>query len=167
VIATQAIEAGVEHLRETVVHGAGPWALTCSAIRKMQPLRVSGATGQAEVHWIDVKVEPAPYLDEELIAAQGLLQGLDDVGIEALNTVKPPPRHAVCQVLRRRDVMDLVRHYARLGRQRSRCVGVHSGADDRDVSVLWREQAGERAPSMSRPIQMSYAPSGLRLVPAS
>lgn len=105
VVATQAIEAGVDISSQTLFTELAPWA---SLVQRFGRCNRRGEYDQATVWWIDiagVTDEALPYEADILADARERLRSLDHVDPDSLPTVddaRPPS-----QVLRRRDLFNL------------------------------------------------------------
>ena len=156
VVATQAIEAGIDVSAKTLITELAPWP---SLIQRFGRCNRRGEYLDARIYWIDVDDGHAgsalPYDGEALAESRRLLakaQSLGGAGPAILQGIAYAPPKETRPVLRRRDLLDLfdttpdiagfdidVSRYIRDG-------------DDSDVLVYWRD-FGEEAPQagMSRP----------------
>lgn len=149
VIATQAIEAGVDISATTLFTELAPWS---SLVQRFGRCNRRGKCGtgelpEAQVLWIDIdtsddkkaKELALPYAIEELGTAHAYLTGLSDVGQKSLESVVHKEPQRIDHTLRRRDLLELwdttpdlagndldVSRYIREG-------------DDSDVQFYWRE----------------------------
>lgn len=101
-VATQAVEAGIDISAATLVTELAPWA---SLIQRFGRCNRDGAdTGR--ILWVDLPAGlAAPYAADDLAAARAVLAELTSAAPETLpSAVAPPPVRAV---LRRRDLLDL------------------------------------------------------------
>lgn len=107
VIATQAVEAGVDMTSATLFTELAPWSSMVQRFGRCN--RYGEVEGGAAVVWIDLQVEgkdAAPYEQGALEISRALLQAdLLDVGPESLPPV--PTDRPLTQVLRRRDFVEL------------------------------------------------------------
>ena len=152
VVATQAIEAGVDISAAVLVAELAPWSSMVQRFGRAN--RYAEVPEGAEVRWIDLfrgLVDEAaserdsvalalPYAPEDLQAARERLANLDDAApVHLLHTDDIEPAR---RVIRRKDLEDLfdtdpdltgfdvdVSHYIR-------------DADDTDVHVFWRDLSG-------------------------
>jgi CRISPR-associated endonuclease/helicase Cas3 len=111
VVATQAIEAGVDISAKTLVTELAPWS---SLVQRFGRCNRRGETSDSTVHWIDLRSDDKdkgglllPYDDQELAAARAQLEKLGDVGPDSLGDVLVPVPERIRPVLRRRDLIDL------------------------------------------------------------
>ncbi len=105
IVATQAVEAGVDISSRTLITELAPWS---SLVQRFGRCNRAGEHTHAEIRWVDIaddSGEAAPYTDEELSTARRNLVTLSSASAEALPKVDGQP--AFCQVLRRRDLMEL------------------------------------------------------------
>jgi len=105
VVATQAIEAGVDISSRTLFTELAPWA---SLVQRFGRCNRGGEYDQATVCWIDIggaTDEALPYDAEVLAAARERLRALDRVDPDSLPTVDDA--RPLSQVLRRRDLLNL------------------------------------------------------------
>lgn len=105
IIATQAVEAGVDISSRVLFTELAPWA---SLVQRFGRCNRAGEHDQADIRWIDITDEAdeaLPYETEALTAARSLLQELDQAGPAQLPAVQDGP--GLYQVLRRRDFLEL------------------------------------------------------------
>ena len=151
IVATQAVEAGVDISARTLITTLAPWP---SLVQRFGRCNRDGQLGDAHVLWVDVdtsddkKASAAalPYDVLDLEEARSILfelsAGAGDVGPASLTKVAYEPPDVIRPVLRGRDLVDLfdttpdicgddldVSRYVRDG-------------DDTDVQILWRKIPG-------------------------
>ncbi len=105
VVATQAVEAGVDISSRTLFTELAPWP---SLVQRFGRSNRFGEHESADICWIDIAEgagQEDPYEVSELAEARCRLQSLSDVGPAALPPVAAPAR--IHHVLRRRDLLDL------------------------------------------------------------
>lgn len=106
VVATQAIEAGVDISSKVLVTELAPWSSLVQRFGRCNRYGEHEQTG-ARVLWVDIEAEAdaKPYTEEALRSARQRLQSLDSVSAGQL----PPPEEPrpLCAVLRRKDLLDL------------------------------------------------------------
>lgn len=147
-IATQAIEAGVDLSSRTLFTELAPWS---SLVQRFGRCNRYGEVEEgADIRWIDISDEKAapPYKNEALVAARAKLQGQNgDAAPTALRaTDEAAPLYSV---IRRRDFLDLFNTDPDLS---GFDVDVSDYIRDNDtppLAVFWRdfaEQPGEQAP---------------------
>lgn len=158
VVATQAVEAGVDLSAHTLITELAPWP---SFVQRCGRCNRGGEFPDADVVWVDVGAKEAPpYEADHLALARDTLGQLDEVGIATLETVKdrtPAPQHPV---IRRPDVLDLFDTTPDLSGQDVDISPYIREADDHDVGVFWREVAAE-------PLGAPPAPHPAELCPVS
>ncbi|NQT12973.1 MAG: CRISPR-associated endonuclease Cas3'' [Planctomycetes bacterium] len=149
VIATQAIEAGVDISATTLFTELSPWSSLVQRFGRCNRRGKCGAEGvpNAQVFWIDLDTSDGkkaltlalPYAPEKLDTAREHLSVLSDVGPQSLETIVHEEPLRIDQTLRRKDLLELwdttpdlagndldVSRYIREG-------------DDTDVQVYWRQ----------------------------
>ena len=153
VVATQAIEAGVDVSARTLITELAPWP---SLVQRLGRCNRYGIEEEAIALWLDLDVESddelsSPYGAPELVQARALLDGLRDGGPDALARVPYAPERVVRPVLRRRDLLDLFDTTPDLlGNEMDVSRYVRDG-EDTDVIVYWRAFEGEPEPTMTAP----------------
>lgn len=150
VIATQAIEAGVDITSAVMVSEIAPWS---SMVQRLGRLNRYGECADARCLWIGIEAGSAdgalPYEPDELQAATEILERMTDVGPASLASVDAPTRSVIRPVLRRRDLLDLFDTTPELLGQDLDVSRYIRDGDDLDVSVFWREL--DRRPDGSQP----------------
>lgn len=106
VIATQAIEAGVDMSSKVLVTELAPWPSLVQRFGRCNRYGEHQAEG-ARVLWVDTEddADPLPYTSEQLAAARAKLTGLTSASpqhLPATNEERP-----LTSVLRRKDLLDL------------------------------------------------------------
>jgi CRISPR-associated endonuclease/helicase Cas3 len=107
IVATQAIEAGVDISSKTLITALAPWP---SLVQRFGRCNRYGEHIDARVFWIDLKDDEKaakPYLPSDLQEARALLLPLLDVGPSALAVVPYTPPAITRPVLRKRDLLEL------------------------------------------------------------
>ncbi|MCL6626876.1 MAG: CRISPR-associated helicase Cas3', partial [Alicyclobacillus shizuokensis] len=142
VVATQAVEAGVDISAQTLITELAPWP---SLIQRFGRCNRRGEQADAKVLVIDLEDEGdllLPYDADEIQNARALVEALDDVGSQSLPNVDASPMHGL--VLRKKDLLDFFDTSLDL-----------SGADvdvsryirynrDVDVQVYWRKMSDDQ-----------------------
>ncbi|HET9955043.1 MAG TPA: CRISPR-associated helicase Cas3' [Polyangiaceae bacterium] len=154
-VATQAIEAGVDISAKTLFTELAPWA---SLVQRFGRLNRAGEHAEAKAVWIDLDTtDPEvalPYETDELDAARLKLQSLTDVGPASLAAVPKAPEPVALPVLRKRDLLELFDTEPDLAGRDIDVSRYIRATDDRDVQVAWRELGkeppGEDAPDLHR-----------------
>ncbi len=159
VVATQAVEAGVDVSARLLVTEIAPWS---SLVQRFGRCNRRGEfTNEAEIVWVDVQPEEEkddlalPYEAAELKAAREALKPLDNASPELLQSVTIPPRPVVRPVLRRKDLLDLFDTTPDLAGHDLDISRYIRDGEDTDVQVFWRnlgrEEPSRDEPEASRP----------------
>jgi CRISPR-associated endonuclease/helicase Cas3 len=144
IVATQAVEAGVDLSARTLVTDLAPWA---SLVQRFGRCNRTGEDGPGRIFWFDLdEKQSAPYDPTDLRFARGQLNALAgrDVSPKALDDFKRersitlPFVHS--NVLRRRDLLDLFDTVPDLsGNDIDVSRFVRRDKQVSDVQVFWRE----------------------------
>lgn len=141
-VATQAIEAGVDLSAKTLFSELAPWP---SLVQRFGRLNRAGEHAVARAIWIDVDVDDAelclPYEPESLVLARSRLAALTEVGPSALAVVPREKEEPALPVLRRKDLLDLFDTEPDLVGHDIDVSRYIRAVDDRDVQVAWRDLA--------------------------
>ncbi|MBX6395234.1 MAG: CRISPR-associated helicase Cas3' [Alicyclobacillaceae bacterium] len=157
VVATQAVEAGVDLSARTLITETAPWASMVQRFGRCNRYGEAPPEGPdaARVLIIDVEEDEdaaLPYRPEELAQTAAILEGLVDVGVAGLPEVPlPPPRGAV---IRKKDILDLFDTTPDLTGLDVDISPYVREVTDTDVQVFWRaipEGRPEREPPRPRP----------------
>lgn len=164
VVATQAVEAGVDVSSRTLITELAPWP---SLVQRVGRCNRHGEFNKARVLWADITTgedEDAlalPYGQDDLKRARAALETLTDAGPERLKQVSVPIPVVIRAVLRRKDLLDLFDTTPDLcGNDLDISRFVRDG-EDNDVLVFWRDTDGET------PLQDAPGPSRGELVRVS
>ncbi len=144
VVATQAVEAGVDVAARLLVTELAPWS---SLVQRFGRCNRVGTIDDAEIIWIDQSNDDQiarPYTAAECTAARTVLQsGLLDVSPRSLTQVAVPPEPLVVRpVLRRKDLLDLFDTTPDLAGNDLDISRYIRDGDDNDVQVFWRDLGG-------------------------
>lgn len=149
VVATQAVEAGVDVSARTLVTELAPWP---SLVQRFGRCNRYGEFKEGSVLWVnmllgDDKDDLAlPYGQDDLKAARTPLEKLTDAAPQLLKQVSVPVPVIIRPVLRRKDLLDLFDTTPDLcGNDLDISRFVRDG-EDTDVQVFWRDFAGETPP---------------------
>jgi CRISPR-associated endonuclease/helicase Cas3 len=152
VVATQAIEAGVDISASLLVTELAPWP---SLVQRFGRCNRAGEFPQAEVYWVDIHTEDEkatrPYTPQQLDASRSLLEKLSDVGPEAIGKVDWDMPEPVGHILRRKDLLDLWDTTPDLAGNDLDISRFIRDASDTDVQVFWRRSPGESATDVDVP----------------
>lgn len=139
-IATQAVEAGVEIDARLLITELAPWS---SLVQRAGRCNRRGEQVDARIMWVDL--EPAdkdlalPYEATALSAAREQLCKLDDLSLESVQQVALEEEPVVRPVLRRKDLIELFDTTPDLlGADLDISRYVRDG-EDTDVQVFWRD----------------------------
>ena len=142
VVATQAIEAGVDVTSAVMFTELAPWA---SLVQRFGRLNRLGEEQNARAFWVDIKCAQLknadacalPYAPAELEASRESLGALSEVSPQTLECFSLNPS-ASWQVLRRKDLYSLFDTDPDLTGFDVDVSPYIRGADDTDVRVFWR-----------------------------
>ncbi len=140
VIATQAVEAGVDVSARTLFTELAPWS---SLVQRFGRCNRAGEFADgADVFWIELATGDeklaTPYLPEELKASRAVLSHLADVGSAAIAEVKVEPVRPIRPVLRRKDLLDLFDTTPDLAGNDLDISRYVRDGESSDVQVFWR-----------------------------
>ncbi len=107
IVATQAIEAGVDISSKTLFTELAPWSSLVQRFGRCNRDGKYKADNPAQVFWIDIEddADALPYESEALQLARKKLVELDDVGPGKLPSIDE--QRPLSAVLRRKDLLDL------------------------------------------------------------
>ena len=150
VVATQAVEAGVDVSARLLVTELAPWS---SLVQRFGRCNRRGEFAtEAEIVWVDVQPEAEqeelalPYDVTELNAAREALKPLDNASPESLQAITVPPHRVVRPVLRRKDLIELFDTTPDLCGADTDIARFVRDGEDNDVRVFWREWEGKEPP---------------------
>lgn len=154
-VATQAIEAGVDISAKALFSELAPWS---SVVQRFGRLNRAGEHAVAKAIWIDLDTEDEdaclPYEPAALVAARTRLLGLVSVSPAALGTIPQDPEEPALPVLRRKDLLELFDTEPDLAGHDIDVSPYIRATEDRDVQVAWRvignEPPGEDTPDLQR-----------------
>ena len=153
VVATQALEAGVDISSRTLITELAPWP---SLVQRFGRCNRTGVDEQGEIFWVDVgerSQDTAPYEPEDVAPARRCMKALegrsaDPSDLEGLVNGFENMEHPT--VIRRRDVVGLFDTTPDLSGSYLDVSQYVRGTDERSVSVYWKnlspEGPGEREP---------------------
>lgn len=152
-IATQAIEAGVDISARTLFTELAPWS---SLVQRFGRLNRAGEWKDAEAtaRWIDLDTskddDAKPYDAALLVKARDQLQKLTDVGASSLALLPRDIEEPTLPVVRRKDLLDLFDTEPDLAGHDIDVSRYVRATDDRDVQVAWRV-LGDNPPDVEAP----------------
>lgn len=140
VIATQAIEAGVDLSARVLFTELAPWASLVQRFGRCNRYGEFNETGEAQVVWMDV-ADAKPYTTDELDAARRVLANLTSAAPADLPPITAEaPLHPL---LRRKDFLDLYNTDPDLSGFDVDIAPYVRDADDADVLLFWRVVDGD------------------------
>ncbi len=149
VIATQAIEAGVDISATTLFTELAPWSSLVQRFGRCNRRGTCGRDGQPEarVFWVDIDTSDAkkakllaiPYSTDELDTARAHIVSLSDVGPKSLEVVRYEQPRPIVHTIRRKDLLELWDTTADLAGNDLDVSRYIRDGDDTDVQVYWRE----------------------------
>ncbi|MFE4108402.1 type I-G CRISPR-associated helicase/endonuclease Cas3g [Almyronema epifaneia] len=153
-IATQAVEAGVDIDAAVLFTELAPWS---SLVQRFGRCNRRGEQNQvAQVYWIDTpdlkkKGAASPYEAEPLTAARSLLESLTDVGYQALNQLrlqnKIPKEQPEGLIPRRHDLLQLFDTSTDLAGHDIDVSSFIREIDNNDVLIAWRSWPQTETPN--------------------
>lgn len=150
-VATQAIEAGVDISAKTLFTELAPWP---SLVQRFGRLNRGAEHESARAVWVDLDTNDAeqclPYDMNALVAARSRLLALSDVSPSALASVAQDPEQPTLPVVRRKDLLELFDTEPDLAGHDIDVSRYIRATDDRDVQLAWRS-LGEEPPSPDAP----------------
>jgi CRISPR-associated endonuclease/helicase Cas3 len=150
VIATQAIEAGVDVSARLLVTELAPWS---SLVQRFGRCNRAGSMSDAEILWVDILPKDEkdelvmPYTLEGLNKARAAISSLSDGGPKSLTAVVKELQ-VVWPVIRRRDLMDLFDTTPDLCGQDIDVSRYIRDGEDSDVQFFWRSIAEKESPDV-------------------
>lgn len=149
IIATQAIEAGVDITSRVLFTELAPWASLVQRFGRCNRYGEWKATDGAEVFWIDAEEDlTSPYVAADLEAARLKLAILDSASpadLPATDQAAP-----LVPVLRSRDLRDLFNTDPDLSGFDTDISPYIRDTDDLDAQVFWRTNPGPDEPAPAR-----------------
>ncbi|MDN5923988.1 MAG: DEAD/DEAH box helicase, partial [Xanthomonadales bacterium] len=160
IIATQAIEAGVDITSRTLFTELAPWA---SMVQRFGRCNRDGKHDHADIFWIDIATDAdklaRPYDDATLAASRETFSGLKDVGPVHLPQVDAS--RPLTQVLRRRDFLELFNTDADLsGFDIDVSPYIRDGGTP-PVQVFWREVGNNPGDDDAKPQRQELCPASI------
>lgn len=138
-VATQAIEAGVDISAKVLFTELAPWA---SLVQRFGRLNRGGEHPDARGYWIDLDTDDdqacLPYEAEDLRRARERLNGLADVSPASLDKIPRDAEQPTLPIIRRKDLVELFDTEPDLAGQDIDVSRYVRATEDRDVQVAWR-----------------------------
>lgn len=151
VVATQAIEAGVDVSAATMFTELAPWS---SLVQRFGRCNRGGEFTDARVIWIDAQPKDEkdkialPYDVAEFAKSRQFLEDLSDVGLAALEAVKDDRPAPVVHTLRRKDLLDLWDTTPDLAGNDLDVSRFIREGDNTDVQFFWRDFVDNKPPEL-------------------
>ncbi len=149
VIATQAIEAGVDISATTLITEIAPWSSLVQRFGRCNRRGKCGIDGlpEANVYWIDIDTTDTkksannalPYDPLELDVARNVIAKLDDVGPATLSAEHVETPKLLVHVLRRKDLVELFDTTPDLSGNDLDVSRYIREGDNTDAHVYWRQ----------------------------
>lgn len=153
IIATPAVEAGVDVSARLVISELAPWS---SMVQRFGRCNRRAEYKDAEIHWVDIECEgdkddsARPYQAGELDEARKVMDKLEDAAPIKLFGVEVPERKVVRPVIRRRDLIDLFDTTPDICGQDIDISRYIRDGNDTDVLFYWRAVADDGPTSEER-----------------
>lgn len=145
VIATQAVEAGVDVSARILFTELAPWSSLVQRFGRCNRDGGFNATGGAEIYWIDLDFEKdsdaAPYTVAEFTDARAELVKLtgSSVSPHALSGIAVVPPAVIRPVIRKKDLVDLFDTTPDIAGHDLDISRYIREGEDTDVQVFWRD----------------------------
>ena len=160
VIATQAVEAGVDLDSRVLFTELAPWA---SLVQRFGRCNRAGRFDDARVYWIDLDENAGdlalPYAAESLAAAREQLRHAASAAPADLPPVTEPP--AATQVLRRRDLLELFNTDPDLSGFDVDISPYIRDTGTPQVQLFWRDLDADEAAQQPSPQRAELCPASL------
>jgi CRISPR-associated endonuclease/helicase Cas3 len=147
IVATQAIEAGVDITAKVMFAELAPWS---SMVQRFGRCNRYGEDNDAQVYWIDFDLEKkgiaSPYQVEDLKNACEQLNKMTDVGPASLKGVDIKMTQEETLIPRRSDLMQLFDTSVDLAGHDIDVSPFIRDSDETDVAVVWRQWTDEKPP---------------------
>jgi CRISPR-associated endonuclease/helicase Cas3 len=156
VIATQAVEAGVDVSARLLITELAPWS---SLVQRIGRCNRRADIPDAEVLWVDVQPKDEkddlqlPYTKPELDQARTAIAEITDACPRILSGIVVPETPVVRPVIRRRDLVDLFDTTPDLCGQDLDVSRYIRDGEDSDVQFFWREFEGDTPTEKQPPPQ--------------
>lgn len=154
VIATQAVEAGVDVSARLLVTELAPWS---SLVQRMGRCNRYGTLPDAEVLWVDIVPKDEkddlllPYGEVPLAKARAAMSQLADASPRSLGEIAVAEDPVIRPVLRRRDLVDLFDTTPDICGQDLDISRYIRDGDDNDLQFFWRDVVTGEAPTDEEP----------------
>ncbi len=150
VIATQAVEAGVDITSRTLITELAPWS---SLVQRFGRCNRYGEEESAEIQWIDIQSEKEilPYTAEQLAKAREMLEALTDVGLESVAGKTDGLPEPIVHVIRRKDLIELFDTTPDLAGADIDISRFIRDEANLDAQIYWREFGDRPGANMAKP----------------
>jgi len=145
-VATQAVEAGVDISAQILFTELAPWS---SLVQRMGRCnRYGECSEQAIVYWVDIdlnkKESASPYAKEELAEARELLICLEDVSPKSLRTIRAKSPEVDGLIPRKHDLLQLFDTSTDLAGHDIDISSFIRETKETDVAIAWRNWEGNQ-----------------------
>ena len=144
IVASQAVEAGVDMTSRVLFTELAPWSSLVQRFGRCNRYGEANEQGGADVFWIDLEKDAkleTPYLPEAIASAREKLSGLVSASAADLPaTDEKAPLHAVLRAKDFRDLFNTDPDLSGFDVDVSRYI---RDADDLDIQVFWRDLTHE------------------------
>lgn len=159
VVATQAVEAGVDVSAQLLIIELAPWS---SIVQRLGRCNRRAEFPDGRVLWTDIEPDAKgelllPYSADDLKQSRAAISSLEDASPQALAEVKVAEEPAIRPVIRRRDLVDLFDTTPDLCGQDLDISRYIRDGEDNDVQLYWREVADDA------PLEEEPAPTRVEL----
>lgn len=145
VVATQAIEAGLDISAATLFTDIAPWP---SIIQRIGRCNRYGNLSRSYIYWIDLNDNYlAPYYYEDIAQARGILANLEEKNIAPEDLPEEKMRHEIRQVIRRKDMVELFDTTPDLSGADIDISRYIRDTNDVDVFFYWRDCGKDKRPT--------------------
>jgi CRISPR-associated endonuclease/helicase Cas3 len=149
IIATQAVEAGVDVSARLLITELAPWS---SLVQRIGRCNRYADIPDAQVLWVDIQPKDEkdelllPYSKDELDKAREAIKDITDASPRALREVEVAETAVVRPVIRRRDLVDLFDTTPDICGQDLDVSRYIRDGDDNDVQFFWRDTGEDTSP---------------------
>lgn len=154
VIATQAVEAGVDVSARTLITELAPWS---SLVQRIGRCNRRGDMEDAQVLWVDIQPKDEkdelllPYIKSELDLARAAIVEVADARPRILGGIVVPETPVIRPVIRRRDLVDLFDTTPDICGQDLDISRYIRDGEDSDVQFFWRALSSDEPSSEEAP----------------
>jgi CRISPR-associated endonuclease/helicase Cas3 len=154
VVATQAVEAGVDVAARLLITELAPWS---SIVQRIGRCNRYADIPDAEVLWVDIVPKDdkddlaLPYRKAELDRTRAAIVLLADANPQTLSGIAIADEKVIRPVIRRRDLVDLFDTTPDICGQDLDISRYIRDGDDNDVQFFWRDIAKDESPTDEEP----------------